>query len=851
MDNPEEITSDMIPIRKPTAKLLSRPLEPDFTVIGALTYAISICVYVYTLYVQLSSIVGVCSNSYMCPFQTATSGLPVVAPPVEFRVGAAATVQLEEADLNTYRTKYYPWQPKLAESCLLGEPNCEDPGYLVQWPYIEMNSRDAADRNFETEEFPLGLVDEGCVQERGDEGSPEGWSYDPIRKRLRAEYYRCPEAEYIPFLSVYESVNGTVGETTFHFKPAYYVDNHKFTLECMDEVLLDPKYGGISRDQWLTTNAALETEKKQELQSCMAGKSVTESNMCECTQHNWKKWAFGLYFPGRSRTKTCRKGEYDGEVCQTPDLVETLNNGFSAATTDAGALTKCTNGDGCLPVFHHEEPLQKSSYYGCFFTTMRSFHSEGATVPLPVQYHTCGTAYSTSSNQYAKSDTLLKLQSSLDLIISKRSMLVTVFLIKEGCLITAMVIMPVICLILLVVSAVLYYLIILPLKLMFNACNLGLDFTINSIIVMVKEIIFIQLTILYTMCINFSTLYRCTLLAIALWKGLVNPSIRDLDTKMTTVANTVFSLVLLLALSEGNADRNIVISLVLSLVQLLYAMNTEKIRLSYISEPLKDLNENRLNKFEFALLITKMMEDMLDDDVQYNWVQLFNSDQPLKPFDLTFPETLGSSEFDFKRQIYLNHEAISGKISKNFEERFDDILFNWILGDKQLKNQMVAKLWLQDIPKDLVKQFGSDGQTMPDKNNKIVNKENENDSIQWKDTGRKMWEKDKIVTVELKETFSEKKLLLGDTFSAARSSPLVDDFFSKPLLQHGQGFAEAHMAELGTLTTKKTTARKRSNVGANTTFSPSPSAGGAGGVGSPASPPGGVGDTSQDMGRVV
>jgi hypothetical protein len=42
-------------------------------------------------------------------------------------------------------------------------------------------------------------------------------------------------------------------------------------------------------------------------------------------------------------------------------------------------------------------------------------------------------------------------------------------------------------------------------------------------------------------------------------------------------------------------------------------------------------------QFEAALLITKIMEDFLQDDVQYNFVQLFNSKQPMMP-DFSTPQ---------------------------------------------------------------------------------------------------------------------------------------------------------------------------------------------------------------------
>ena len=37
----------------------------------------------------------------------------------------------------------------------------------------------------------------------------------------------------------------------------------------------------------------------------------------------------------------------------------------------------------------------------------------------------------------------------------------------------------------------------------------------------------------------------------------------------------------------------------------------------------KDVNENRVNKFEIALGVVKLMEDFLEEDVQFNFVQVW------------------------------------------------------------------------------------------------------------------------------------------------------------------------------------------------------------------------------------
>ena len=44
--------------------------------------------------------------------------------------------------------------------------------------------------------------------------------------------------------------------------------------------------------------------------------------------------------------------------------------------------------------------------------------------------------------------------------------------------------------------------------------------------------------------------------------------------------------------------------------------------LQHIASGLRDMNKNRLSSFETALLWIKIMEDFLDDDIMFNWVQV-------------------------------------------------------------------------------------------------------------------------------------------------------------------------------------------------------------------------------------
>jgi hypothetical protein len=47
-----------------------------------------------------------------------------------------------------------------------------------------------------------------------------------------------------------------------------------------------------------------------------------------------------------------------------------------------------------------------------------------------------------------------------------------------------------------------------------------------------------------------------------------------------------------------------------------------------LRQALKDLNEHRMTKFEFALYVTKLLEDFLTDDVTFNFVRIFVPKDP-------------------------------------------------------------------------------------------------------------------------------------------------------------------------------------------------------------------------------
>ncbi len=62
------------------------------------------------------------------------------------------------------------------------------------------------------------------------------------------------------------------------------------------------------------------------------------------------------------------------------------------------------------------------------------------------------------------------------------------------------------------------------------------------------------------------------------------------------------------------------------MVRMVYGQVDEKQRNQDLADAMRDVNENRLSKFELALLITKIIDDVTLEEVQFNFVEHFYSD---------------------------------------------------------------------------------------------------------------------------------------------------------------------------------------------------------------------------------
>ena len=173
-DRPSDCAMNQCPIREATRAYLTRPVETDFSVIGALVYLGTCCLYVFTLAAQINQIRAVCSSGYACPASSVTAGFPIVAPPVAWRNLTSAPIQLDGstpvirlANLSWSTAEAF-WEPSVHATCPFGSKNCDAPGYEVQWPYMQGATEDGppACDGFATTDVCTGDGGENCDRGR-------------------------------------------------------------------------------------------------------------------------------------------------------------------------------------------------------------------------------------------------------------------------------------------------------------------------------------------------------------------------------------------------------------------------------------------------------------------------------------------------------------------------------------------------------------------------------------------------------------------------------------------------------------------------------------------------------------
>eukprot|EP00282_Hemiselmis_andersenii_P008241 CAMPEP_0114178448 /NCGR_PEP_ID=MMETSP0043_2-20121206/38554_1 /TAXON_ID=464988 /ORGANISM="Hemiselmis andersenii, Strain CCMP644" /LENGTH=417 /DNA_ID=CAMNT_0001276871 /DNA_START=144 /DNA_END=1395 /DNA_ORIENTATION=- len=115
-----------------------------------------------------------------------------------------------------------------------------------------------------------------------------------------------------------------------------------------------------------------------------------------------------------------------------------------------------------------------------------------------------------------------------------------------------------------------------------------------------------QLYVLSTLPLSVSTTWRLSCIIKQLMDRKANKSVKDFADALTNVSNMMYTLALLLV---GGDVAGLGPSLCLSTFSLLRMLTAQQLLLSQVG--LKDVNENKLSKFEFALILTKICDQML------------------------------------------------------------------------------------------------------------------------------------------------------------------------------------------------------------------------------------------------
>ena len=131
-----------------------------------------------------------------------------------------------------------------------------------------------------------------------------------------------------------------------------------------------------------------------------------------------------------------------------------------------------------------------------------------------------------------------------------------------------------------------------------------------------------------------SSLFRAydTFIRVAFSSGINGSIIKDGIGKVTAVLNILFNLILLVLSETSFADGGALwASVIQSTVNVVIQILLEKEKLKFHAAFFKDINENRLNKFEIGLGLTKLLEDFGDEDVTFNFVQHLYGSTRVRP----------------------------------------------------------------------------------------------------------------------------------------------------------------------------------------------------------------------------
>ncbi|EKX34672.1 hypothetical protein GUITHDRAFT_146998 [Guillardia theta CCMP2712] len=577
-------------IRRTTFRYLSRPIEKDWSMKKFLFIIYTILSFIFTLYSQIATLTTLCSVAYICP--DTANVMPIVAPPLAYRQASSY-----------YETKLDSYYPYLQQTCAFSSSGCTAPGYKVQWPYME------------TERGSVGVPKEitsSCSLETGI----FDYLWDPFDRTFRHGFYSCSKS-VIP-LQLPSNTTGQVA--SLHFDAEWYNQNRRSTEECFRK-----NFPNDRSPQTVLTRMSRDSADYLKLELCIAGSNVANGpQTCPCGYPT--HWPLNLFYYGEDKLR----------VCAADQVKQTFEDGIQCTSDDFCSTKKCEI------AFPDQQPLSTSSLYGCYFS------SPTASSQTDLLYNKCGLSSTSTlaeiSDQFAKVYKDKSLRSPLDSRFSSRTLLLLLFLIKEGGVLTAI-------LVILIILLALGSLLLLPaivLFLVYKLCpfwgceiwifccttcqnesiaKLNWQFVVDELL----NVVYYNLRVLWNLCKNFSTMYRMTKLSYQIKSSRLNASVQELYLKLASMVNLVFNIVVIFLTDSSSGKSLLIISSILQTLTIFLVVNHENEWLSTIASALKDNNEHRLSKFEFALMVSKIMEDFLQDDISYNWVEHLRSSHPLLP----------------------------------------------------------------------------------------------------------------------------------------------------------------------------------------------------------------------------
>jgi hypothetical protein len=738
-----------IPIRRETYALLIRPPEPDYTFVGIILKVVAILLAMQTIWSQIHALVFICSTGFICPWRGYAGKFPMVAPPVLFRTVDADYSKSALNFTSTWISKVYPWDPELVASTsgyythwpyvqIHSGRQFRYSQVPAKFPFTEEQLL-ALDALAVPVLFPT-YKSKGCTLTLAS-SDPKAFVFDPFTRKIREEFLSCPNYETkfddIPSRSAVFEMNISNStliqefKTILTFKNADYVLRRDRTIQCMKKVsqrcdktdslsaslAVQPKFccedletSDCELNTWWKTIKAraadplyrnVANEVLDQVEACVNSQFAAEPNICDCSEKNFRQYPLPKFYQGLTPIHICQSGPTAGLTCTLNDPKNPNNNDCEQDLVNNQANNKNALPPVCSPKYPDSKSLSTHEDYGCFFA------APDADREANFEYYKCN--FKAPGKVQTSGGPLTRTQSMglIDLDVSKRAGLVGIFLAKElgmitgfGVLLFLAVIVGVLLILLSPIIGICFYLLN---KSKGQPEGIFLRITLAGIAQTVWGIIYGQGLVLYVLFSNLSTTYRAGVNLGHLINLTINKSLVDMDIKINFVTEFIYTMALLLLIDDtGNssapntqgvqAQTNLYVAISTKLLQLLYNIVGERMALHAVVQPLNDLNENRLSKFEAALLLSKMMEDFLLTDINFNFVQLFNSRKPLMP------------EFDNDPQYDLGMLPVQPEDDGPIEGLFDGIFQDYVSEDWKLRKLVFLE------PLSNTARFGHDGQ---------------------------------------------------------------------------------------------------------------------------------------------